>query len=154
MTKYYRSTYYINVYLDREQSGPPVMVHLVLYIGAMEEERMFYVLEEKIREYLQKIQNARLPEYLEFHQREITLEILGEFFYKKLKEVLESGGVELYQLEIYTTPTRRYKVSDRLLLPFQYPGDVVKRIAHIQEWSQRLYSAGKEEVYEKPHEMD
>lgn len=54
MTKYYSSTYYINVYLDREQSGPPVMVHLVLYIGAMEEERMFYILEKKFENICKK----------------------------------------------------------------------------------------------------
>ena len=125
------------------------MVHIVLYIGAVEEEKMFYVLEERTGEYLKKFQNMRLAEYPEFLNGEITLENLGDFFYQKLKEVLQQQGAELYQLEIYSTPTRRYKVSDRLLLPFQYPGDVEKRIEHIQEWSHRLYSAGKEEMYGK-----
>lgn len=154
MIRYYISTYYINIYLTTEPSAPPDMVHLVLYIGAMEEEKMFYMLEENIREYLKKFHNVRLSECPEFDQKKVTLEILGEFFYKKLKEVLEYQGAELYQLEIYNTPTRRYKISDRLLLPFQYPGDVVKRIENIREWSHRLYSAGKEESYEKQQKMD
>lgn len=149
MTKYYISTYYINTYLEKDKSVPPSVVHIVLYIGAVEEEKMFYVLEERTREYLKKFQNMRLAECPEFLNGEITLENLGDFFYQKLKEVLQQQGAELYQLEIYSTPTRRYKVSDRLLLPFQYPGDVEKRIEHIQEWSHRLYSAGKEEMYGK-----
>lgn len=149
MTKYYISTYYINTYLKKDKSIPPSVVHIVLYIGAVEEEKMFYVLEERTGEYLKKFQNMRLAEYPEFLNEEITLENLGDFFYQKLKEVLQQQGAELYQLEIYSTPTRRYKVSDRLLLPFQYPGDVEKRIEHIQEWSHRLYSAGKEEMYGK-----
>lgn len=144
MTKYYISTYYINTYLSQEQSAPPSVVHIVLYVGAVEEEKIFNVLEEKTREYLKKFQNIHLAECAEFPQEEITLESLGDFFYQRLKELLYQQGAELYQLEIYNTPTRRYKVSDRLLLPFQYPGDVVKRIGRIQEWSYRLYPAGKE----------
>lgn len=147
MTKYYISTYYINTYFDREKEAPSVMLHLVLYIGAMEEEQMFYVLEEKTREYLKKFENIHLSECEEFPKREITLEVLGEFFYQKLKEVLKRQKAELYQLEVYNSPTRRYKVSDRLLLPFQYPGDVMKRIEHIREWGQRLYATDKEESY-------
>lgn len=149
MTKYYISTYYVNMYLSEEQSVPPAMVHIVLYIGAVEEERMFYALEEKTREYFKKFQNICLTECAEFLQKQITLESLGEFFYQKLMELLSIQGAQLYQLEIYTTPTRRYKVSNRLLLPFQYPADVEKWIEHIQEWSHRLHSAGKEENYEE-----
>lgn len=148
MTKYYISTYYINMYLSKEQSMPPAMVHIVLYIGAVEEERMFYALEEKTKKFLKKFQNIRLNEDIEFAQKEITLENMGEFFYHKLAELLSKQGVQLYQLEIYTTPARRYKVSNRLLLPFQYPADVEKWIEHIQEWMQRLNSAGKEETHE------
>lgn len=149
MTKYYISTYYINAYLNKDKSSPPSVVHVVLYIGAVEEEKMFYVLEERTKEYLKKFQNMRLTECPEFVEGEITLENLGEFFYQRLKDLLQQQGAELYQLEIYSTPTRRYKVSDRLLLSFQYPRDVEKRIEHIQEWSHRLYLAGKEEMHEK-----
>ena len=149
MTKYYISTYYINAYLNNEQSEPSSVIHLVLYIGAVEEEKMFYVLEENTKKYLENFQNMHLSECIAFRHKKVTLESVGEFFYGKLSELLKQQGAELYQIEVYTTPTRRYKVSDRLLLPFQYPGDVVKRIEHIREWSQRLYSAGKEEVYEE-----
>ena len=106
MTKYYISTYYINTYLKKDKSIPPSVVHIVLYIGAVEEEKMFYVLEERTGEYLKKFQNMRLAEYPEFLNGEITLENLGDFFYQKLKEVLQQQGAELYQLEIYSTPTR------------------------------------------------
>lgn len=53
MTKYYISTYYINAYLNNEQSEPSGVIHLVLYIGAVEEEKMFYVLEENTKKYLE-----------------------------------------------------------------------------------------------------
>ena len=53
MTKYYISTYYINAYLNNEQSEPSSVIHLVLYIGAVEEEKMFYVLEENTKKYLE-----------------------------------------------------------------------------------------------------
>lgn len=149
MIKYYISTYYVNAYLDEKLSAPPTTIHIVLYIGAMEEEKMFYVLEESTGAYLRKYENMRLSECTEFSDEEISLEFLGEFFYQKLKELLESKGAELYQLEIYSSPTRRYKISDRLLLPFKYPKDVENRIEHIREWSRRLYSADKEGAYEK-----
>ncbi len=147
MTKYYISTYYINTYLSRKESVPSTMIHLVLYIGAVEAEQMFYVLEEKIKEYLKNFQNIHLSEYGEFPEEEVTLESMGDFFYQKLSELLKQQGAELYQLEVYSSPTQRYKVSDRLLLPFRYPGDVEKRIEHIREWSRRLSLKAKEDTY-------
>lgn len=146
MRKYYVSTYYINTYLSEDKSAPPTIIHLVLYIGASEKETWFHVLQENIKEYLKKFDNVYLSRCQGFPQGEVTLVSMGEFFYCELERLLRQQGEELYQLEVYSTPTRRYKISDRLLLPVQYPGDVVRRIGRILEWEQRLHLEDKEDV--------
>lgn len=142
MTKYYISTYYINAYLHEKQTQeePPEIVHLMLYIGAENERQMFDRLEHKIKEYLEKFQNTDLRQDICIPGEDIPLETLGEFYFETLGDLLKQQGFCLYQLEVYLTPMRRYKVSDRLLLPFQYPKDVVERIEHMRDWSCRLYA--------------
>lgn len=142
MTKYYISTYYINAYIRERKilEEPPEIVHLLLYIGAKDESQMFDRLEYKIKEYLEKFQNTDLKKEIYVPGEDIPLEALGEFYFKTLGDLLKQQDFELYQLEVYLTPMRRYKVSDRLLLPFQYPKDVVERIEHMREWSRRLYA--------------
>lgn len=86
------------------------MLYVALYIGV--KEMSFQLMEDDIAKYWEQF-GRNIPAEAE----SMRLEELGDFFFENLKTMLESKGIELYQVELYDRPTRRYKVSDRLLLP-------------------------------------
>ncbi|MBQ6786674.1 MAG: hypothetical protein IJO85_03005 [Lachnospiraceae bacterium] len=105
MMKYYVLTNHI-----KRNHATDDMLHVTLYIGV--QEMSFQLMEEDIAKYWEAYER-KIPAETEG----MRLEELGDFFFEKLKTMLESKGMELYQVELYDKPTRRYKISDRLLLP-------------------------------------
>lgn len=103
--KYYILTNHIK--RNREMDDT---LHVALYIGV--KEMSFQLMEDDIAKYWEEYERNILPE-----ASSMRLEELGDFFFDNLKSMLGSKGIELYQMELYDNPTRRYKISDQLLLP-------------------------------------
>lgn len=86
------------------------LLHVALYIGV--KEMSFHLMEEDISEYWKQYEN-----HVPIETSLMYVEELGDYFFDELKDLLKNKGIILYQIEIYDNPTKRYCVSEQLLLP-------------------------------------
>ena len=125
MQKYYKYQYRFNAthsfdYKKEHQHQHTFTITIYVSKEQQTEQIMFFDIDKIVTQYLNQYEHCVLNDIPAFQTLVPNMENIGDVFFEDLKTSLYEIGVNLYQLDIYTTPLSIYQVSSRIHLPASY----------------------------------